>query len=500
MATVRELIEKALGRDPAAPLIEFEGQWITIGEVKGVGDAVNALIDDCGCDPRAPVALIPRNRPSALAAMLGLAARERHIRMIHPYQSPAGLARDIARLRPAVLVALAQDFTPEVVAELREAGIAGVMLDGLEVRPTPGCERSTAEHDPPAAEPLFDLLTSGTTGPPKQFPITYEFIAREMVGHNNMAFDVDAPDPLDLPPAHLYWPFGNFSGLYATITPMLMGLRGVLADRFTVDQFHDYLVRFRPEVIGLPPSGVQMILDADIPDADFASVKVARVGSAPLPLASHCAFEDRYGIPILQAYGATEFGGPVTAMPLEIYSEWGRKKLGSVGLPYRDCKIRVVDPESGEHLPAGAEGLLEVLAPRMGPDWMRTSDLGMIDEDGFLWHRGRADGAIVRGGFKLLPEAIEEALVKHDAIGAAMVVGAPDRRLGQVPAVGMVLKRGARRPEIAALQTHLRDLVEATHIPVYWRFFDALPYNGMMKPDRKVLRQCFDADPEAWEQ
>jgi acyl-coenzyme A synthetase/AMP-(fatty) acid ligase len=496
MATVREMAESALGRDPAVPLIEFEHQWTTIGQMRAIADAMNAAIDESGCDPRAPIALIPRNRPAPLAAMLGLAMRERHVRMIHPYQSPSGLARDVARLRPAVVVALAQDFTAEVLGVLRERGTAGIALDGLEVRTAPGCERSTAEHDVPAAEPIFDLLTSGTTGPPKQFPITYDFIAREMVGANTMAFDPGAPDPLGLPPAHLYWPFGNFSGLYATLTPMLMGLRGVLADRFQVAQFHDYLVRFKPDVVGLPPAGVQMILDADIPVEDFACVKVARVGSAPLTLASHRAFEDRYGIPILQAYGATEFGGPVAAMPLEAYPKWGRKKLGSVGLPFGDCKVRVIDPESGALLPAGSEGLLEVLAPRMGPDWMRTTDLGMLDADGFLWHRGRADGAIMRGGFKLLPEAIEEALVTHPAIGAAMVAGVPDHRLGQVPAAAMVLKPGAAIPDLDELRRHLRERIEATHIPVHWRFLESLPYNAMMKPDRATLRRHFEAEYE----
>jgi long-chain acyl-CoA synthetase len=491
MATVREMAEHALGRDSAIELIEFERQWTTIGEMRAIADTINELIDASHAHARAPIALIPRNRPAALAAILGLAMRERHVRMIHPYQSPSGLARDIARLRPAVLIALAQDFTEEVLSVLRERGIAGILLDGNAVRAAEGCEQSTAEHEPPGEEPVFDLLTSGTTGPPKQFPITYDFIAREMVG-GNMQGGSSAIDPITLAPAHLYWPFGNFSGLYATLTPMLLGMRGVLADRFSVEQFHDFLIRFRPDFVGLPPAGVQMILDADIPIADFASVKLARVGSAPLTLASHRAFEDRYGIPILQAYGATEFGGPVTAMPLEIYSEWGRKKLGSVGLPFGDARVRVIDSESGRQLPPGTQGMLEVLSPRMSADWMRTSDLGMIDEDGFLWHRGRADGAIMRGGFKLLPEIIEEALVLHEAIAAAMVTGVPDHRLGQVPAAGMVLKPGLSQPTIIELEQHLRDRIEATHIPVTWRFFTSLPYNAMMKPDRAALRQLIE--------
>lgn len=491
MTTVQELAGRALDRDPAIELIEFEHRWHTIGEVRWLGEEVNALIDRAGVDARAPIAFVPRNRPVVLAAMLGLVARGRYVRMIHPYQSPAGIARDLERLKPAALVALASDIVDEVPPLLAARGIAGIALGAMTASFAEGAERSTAEYDPPPAEPRFDLLTSGTTGPPKQFPITYEFIAREMVEGSTLSLDPDGPDPLTLAPAHLYWPFGNFSGLYSTLTPMLLGMRGVLADRFRVEQFHDYLTRFKPEVIGLPPSGVQMILDADIPVADFASVKFARVGSAPLPRESHAAFEDRYGIPILQAYGATEFGGPVTSMPLEVYPEWGRKKLGSVGLPYRGAQLRAIDAETGEVLPAGSEGLLEVMAPRMGPDWIRTSDIGIVDADGFVWHRGRADGAIMRGGFKLLPEVIEQALIKHPAVAAAMAAGIPDRRLGQVPVIGVRLKPGATQPSIDALEKHLRGLVEATHIPVEWRFLEALPYNAMMKPDRISLRKLF---------
>lgn len=493
MSSVEDMAARALARDPAIPLIEYQKQWISIGEIRNLADRVNALINASGADPRAPVALVPRNRPGVLAAMLGLAARGRHIRMIHVYQSPEGIARDIVRLKPAVLLASAQDFSDEVVAVLKERGIAGIALDGMEATVVEGCERSTAKCDPPPTKPQFDLLTSGTTGRPKQFPISYDFIAREMVSNSTLSLDGKV-DPLQLAPAQLYWPFGNFSGLYATLTPMLLGMRGVLTDRFNVADCHDYLRRFRPDWLGLPPAGVQMILDADIPVEDFASVKFVRVGSAPLPLASHRAFEDHYGIPILQAYGATEFGGPVTVMPLEIYPEWGRKKLGSVGIPYGDAQLRAIDPETGEVLPPGSEGLLEVIAPRMGPDWIRTSDLGVIDEDGFVWHRGRADGAIMRGGFKLLPEVIEEALDLHESVAAAMATGIPDRRLGQVPAVGILLKPGARTPAIEELEAHLRKHIESTHIPVAWRFVDALPYNAMMKPDRLALRKTFEIE------
>jgi acyl-coenzyme A synthetase/AMP-(fatty) acid ligase len=130
----------------------------------------------------------------------------------------------------------------------------------------------------------------------------------------------------------------------------------------------------------------------------------------------------------------------------------------------------------------------------MGPEWIRTSDIALIDEDGFMYHRGRADGAIMRGGFKLLPETIERALLLHAAISAVAVLGLPDQRLGQVPAAAVQLKPGVDRPGVAALEAHLRAHVYATHIPVAWRIVEELPRTPSLKIDRPAVRRLFDGD------
>ena len=133
----------------------------------------------------------------------------------------------------------------------------------------------------------------------------------------------------------------------------------------------------------------------------------------------------------------------------------------------------------------------------MGPGWIRTSDVAVIDVDGFLFYRGRADGAIIRGGFKLLPDTIERALGLHAAVLLAAATGIPDKRLGQVPAVVIQLKPGMETPTIAELERHLRNHLEATHIPVVWRFVATPPYTAMMKVDRVALRRLFDTVDES---
>jgi acyl-coenzyme A synthetase/AMP-(fatty) acid ligase len=168
------------------------------------------------------------------------------------------------------------------------------------------------------------------------------------------------------------------------------------------------------------------------------------------------------------------------------------EKIGSVGRPYAGSQLRVIDAETGGELPAGQDGLLEVLTPRMGSTWIRTTDIGMIDKDGFLFLRGRADGAIIRGGFKLLPESIERALCLHPAVAGAIVVGIADKRLGQVPAAVVQIKSGWHQPEIEDLEQHLRKHVYATHIPTAWVFVDALPLNTSAKPDLAQARRLFE--------
>jgi len=489
MSTLEEASLKCLARG-AAQAVEYEKRWYTWDDMRTVADRVNGLIDASGADPRAPIALVPRNRASALATIVGLTARGRHIRMIHPYQSPAGIARELTRLKPAVAIAAAADLAEEVRAVLRAQGVAGIALTEMDASAIPGCERSTATYDTPPARPQMDMLTSGTTGPPKQFALTYDMIAKHMLGVNVM--DTARADTAKVPPMLLYYPFGNFSGIYATLPPVLHGIRGVVVDRFTLDGWLDYLRRFRPEWTGLPTVSLQMIMDANIPHEDLASLKWINSGAAPLDPTVQRMFEERYHIPILLTYGATELGGPVTTMTPELYMQWGKKKLGSVGRPYAGADLRVVDHETGAVLPPGEEGLLEVISPRMGPDWIRTSDVAVIDEDGFVYHRGRADGAIMRGGFKLIPDTIERALGEHAAVAAAGVTGVPDKRLGQVPAAAIQLKPGVAPPTFADLEKHLRNLVEATHIPVVWRFVETLPYTPMLKVDRVALRRLFE--------
>ncbi len=480
---------RAFRREAATKAILYEGRWYDWGFLKKTADRLSELVGQSGIAEAAPIAFVSRNRPWAVAVLLRLVEEQRTVQMVYAFQSSAGIARDIARLKPALVVLLDEDVSEELTGAIGSVGAAAIVVAETGLSLLAGHERVRAVADNAPAERSIAILTSGTTGPPKQFPVSYEMISRHMVR---------APDALQVPdapgqstPPLLFFPLGNISGLYTTLPALLVGGWAELVDRFSVDAWRAHVVRFRPAHTGLPPAMIQMVLDRDIPREDLASIKVLGTGAAPLDPAVQRAFEERYGIPVLLSYGATEFGGPVTAMTADLHAEFGKAKFGSVGRPLAGAKIRVVDAQTGAELPPGQEGVLEVVSPRIGPDWIRTSDLAVIDEDGFLFHRGRADGAIVRGGFKLLPEVIERALLLHPAIGAVSVVPVPDRRLGQVPGAAMQLRPAVAPPGIAEIEAHLRDHVPATHVPAHWAFVEELPKNPSMKIDRPAVVRLF---------
>jgi len=137
------------------------------------------------------------------------------------------------------------------------------------------------------------------------------------------------------------------------------------------------------------------------------------------------------------------------------------------------------------------EPLLEVISPRMGPEWISASDLVTIDADGFLFCIGRANGAVMRGGFKVRPETIEQVLRLHEAVAA--VIAANDPILHEVLMAIIQLKRGMAAPDADALKAHVRHHLPAPHVPAEWRFVETIALNSAYKIDRAALRKRFAA-------
>ena len=153
--------------------------------------------------------------------------------------------------------------------------------------------------------------------------------------------------------------------------------------------------------------------------------------------------------------------------------------------------MRIVSPETGAVLPTGETGLVEALVPRVTDDWVRTNDLAYMDEDGFLFLQGRADDAIIRGGFKVIPEEVAEVLRTHPKVGDAALVGIPDERLGMVPAAAVEKRVGQAEPTPDELDAFLRSRLPAYKIPVRYAIVPEIPRTPSMKPRREGLRALF---------
>jgi len=495
--SLEQLCRAAITRDGDRPFIEFDGQWFSQQAINTLAHKIIAQLDAAELGENPLVVLAARNRPAMLAAFLAVLARGCTVRMVYPFQSAEALATELQTIQPALALITEEEIAPPVTRALGNCGSALLSLSTADAQPVCGLERSTNDnHD--AGVPQLILLTSGTTGRPKPFSLNFDMVAQYYAGDSRWratpSTSADEADKSGTVPAFLYFPVGNISGLYTTLPALLSGQPVVLRDRFSLDDWLDFVKRFQPVVFGMPPAALREFMDLNIDPAAIGSIKAMGAGAAPLDPDVKQAFEARYGIPILLSYGATEFGGPVTRMTLQMHAEIGDSKRGTVGQPMDGMQIRIVDPDTGLPVPAGVEGVVEVISCRIGPEWIHTSDKGVLDEDGYLYLRGRADGAIIRGGFKLVPEVIESALIQNPSVASAAVVAVADRRLGQVPGAVVVLSCGDKHPGkvlLEDLEDDLRKRLPATHIPVHWRVVDALPKTPSFKVDVAALRGMF---------
>jgi long-chain acyl-CoA synthetase len=261
-----------------------------------------------------------------------------------------------------------------------------------------------------------------------------------------------------------------------------------MLDRFTVPGWHAVVKRYRPAVAGLPPAAMRSVLDSDIPREDLASIRAINAGTSHVDPELVDAFYQRYEIPILVVYGATEFSGAVAGWTVkDFHARWADKR-GSVGRAFPGVRLRVVD-DDGAALGPGVTGRLQVATPQAGgsgESWFTTSDLAHLDAEGFLYVDGRADDVIVRGGFKVAPETVVRALRAHPAVADAAVAPIPDRRLGHVPVAAVELRSGAAA-DAEALREHCRATLTPYEVPARVFVVDELPRGAALKVDRRRL-------------
>jgi long-chain acyl-CoA synthetase len=474
-------IDDVLRLQPESPALEHDRQWVSWGQLDELATRIRGLIGS----HRPEVGILLRNRPAQVAALLGVLRCGATVVVINPARGDERLREDVSELALSVIIGEPDDFA--TLGEVPKA--TTIFIAGLAGEPkVVAATHAPAQHrERPGV--AVRMLTSGTTGPPKRVDLSYDMLAHSAMG----PVDDRPPAPRELRRgvAIVNSPLVHIGGVFRILQCVAEARPFVLLERFELDRWAEAVRTHRPRTVSLVPTALRMVLHSGLPRDDLASIRAVTSGTAPLSPDDSEAFTEKYGIPVLTSYAATEFGGGVAGWTLADHQRHWQAKRGSVGRANPGAGLRVVGDDGGP-LEPGQIGLLEVKPAQLGPDgrWMRTTDLARIDADGFLWIIGRADQAIIRGGFKVMPDDVRNALEGHPAVAGAAVVGRSDDRLGETP-VAMVELRKPESADAAGLTDYLRTRLARYEIPTDIAIVPELPRTPSGKPDLSAIRRHF---------
>jgi long-chain acyl-CoA synthetase len=363
-------------------------------------------------------------------------------------------------------------------------------------------KRLIAKHPPsppqievaPGDVALFQY-TGGTTGTPKA----------AMLSHHNLvantlqlkAWFVKAEPGKEtvmaaIPFFHVYGMtvamiFGLYSGANVVMVPRPKPVDGVMKiiQKMKVSIFP-----------GVPTLYTAINHHPDVKKYELGSVKLCLSGAAPLPMEVAETFEKITGGRLVEGYGMTECSPVATANPL-----FGKRKVGTIGLPMPDTDAKIADLETGRTLAPGQEGELAIKGPQVmlgywnRPDetaqtikdgWLHTGDVAKVDDEGYIQIVDRAKDMIAASGLKVLPREVEEVLFLHPKVQEAVVAGIPDPYRGETVKAYVVLKQGE-----SATQDEIRDFcrlhLAPFKVPTQVEFRTDLPKSMIGKVLRRVL-------------
>lgn len=472
-------ISDVLGLEPTARAIQYDGVWATWGQLATLARRIGAV------SAGTRVGIMLRNQPAHVAALLGVLAAGGTVVVINPSRGDERTRADVEALALPVLIGLADDLATLATPSPTTTTVAIRDLDTEpEVTPAPS---PAADAGRPGV--AVWMLTSGTTGPPKRVDLTYDMLARSVIGRDPE--NAAAPTQLRRGVAIVNSPLVHVGGVFRVLLCIAEARPFVLLPKFELRRWADAVREHHPKAVSLVPAALRMVLHSDLTRDDLAGIRAVTSGTAPLSADDADAFTEKFGIPVLTSYAATEFGGGVASWTLTDHQKYWKDKRGSVGRANPGAKLRVVDSD-GAVLPAGEKGLLEVKPAQFDADadWLRTTDLARIDADGFVWILGRADQAIIRGGFKVMPDDVRTALESHPAVLGAAVIGMPDDRLGETP-VAMVELRGPA--PAAELTDYLQGRLARYEVPTKIAIVDTIPRTPSGKADLGAVREYFSA-------
>lgn len=341
--------------------------------------------------------------------------------------------------------------------------------------------------------------TSGTTGHPKGAMLTHRSIllntALTAVMHVRHESDVIVSA---LPCAHVY---GN---IVMNSTFACGGLL-VLHERFSEHEVLNSVQAHRATLLeGVPTMYMYMLNYPKLAEYDLSSLRRCTVGGQTMPRAKMEQVEAQFGCPLIELWGMTELGGLGTT-----HTFYGPRKHGSIGIPLPHCEAKVdlsITAEDQAESKAIGELLIrgdivmqgyfnnpKATAEAITDDgWLRTGDLGYIDEDGFIFLVDRAKDMIITGGFNIYPAELERIIAAHPSVAMVAVGGVKDEVKGELPKAYVVLKHGETVTE-AELIEYCRGNLAPYKVPRSVQFVQDLPKTSTGKVMRRELERFASA-------
>jgi malonyl-CoA/methylmalonyl-CoA synthetase len=338
------------------------------------------------------------------------------------------------------------------------------------------------------------LYTSGTTGRSKGAMLTQDNLlsnALTLVDY----WQFTSKDVLlhALPIFHTH-------GLFVACNVMLAaGGSMIFLPKFDIDQIIENLPR-STSMMGVPTFYTRLLDDERFTKDRVSHMRLFVSGSAPLLADTHIQFEARTGHRILERYGMTETNMN-TSNPYD-----GERCAGTVGFPLPDVELKVCHPESGEELPTGEIGVIEVRGPNVFKGYWQmpektkeelrdngffiTGDLGRVDEDGYVSIVGRNKDLIISGGYNIYPKEVELILDEQDNVLESAVIGVPHADFGESVLAVLVPQKG-RQLDLSVIEENMRKSLARFKQPKRYEIVEELPRNTMGKVQKNILRDRY---------
>ncbi len=340
--------------------------------------------------------------------------------------------------------------------------------------------------------------TGGTTGLAKGAMLTHRNLLANAMQTRYWTPKTGEGTEVSLCVAPFFHSYGLTVGMNLSI---LAAASMVLLPRFKAKDVVNAIRRYKPTLFpGIPTMYIAIMREAGDHHTQLQSIKYCISGAAPLPAKVQHDFEKMTGATLVEGYGLSE-ASPVThCNPLT-----DRRRNGSIGLPFPDVEAIIVNRETDETVPVGEVGEILVKGPNIMKGywkrddetkaifhngWLRTGDIGRMDEEGYFYVMERAKDMIIAGGFNIYPREVEEVLFQHPDIVEAAVVGVPDEYRGETVAAFIVLKPGVEPSDQTrqAIVAFCKQELASYKVPKFVEFRQSLPKSIIGKTLRRELR------------